>query len=261
MNLVWNPNEIDNYRRIGIGAGDRTLLWEFQGDKLFLIHHLCIHMQTLLRTCFAFALAVSSARTARADSTPTIPKRTAIAVLNFQIGKGVDPNIALLAAGRFRAHIVTIPKYDLIDKANMNRILEEQKLALKMCTRDDANCVISVGKQLAVREIVVGKINRLGEKYVLLIEHTDTETAKVKNSFSSVCACSDDQLLDQVDAVFAQFFLTKEAPVAQRVPTRNTLWWASGITFIAGAGISIAGYAQASSAVKDYEQPGIPPVS
>lgn len=192
-----------------------------------------------------------------AGQAPPNPGPTPIAVLDFQAASGAPTEAVLAMAAKVRAYIVDLENYTLIDKANMDKVLEEQKLALKFCSLSDSSCLLQVGKQLAVREIVTGRISQVGEKFFITIEHTDTQTAKLIHSFTDSCRCDEEELIEKADAIADDFFsgVPRKPRVRGEARVRPDILKIAGAAVLAGgAALAGAGYLQAMQARNDYEE-------
>jgi TolB-like protein len=201
----------------------------------------------------ALGLAVPAAA---ADKPPPKAAPTPIAVLDFQAASGAPTEAVQAMAAKVRAYIVDLENYSLIDKANMDKVLEEQKLALKFCALSDASCLLQVGKQLAVREIVTGRISQVGDKYFITIEHTDTQSARLLHSFTDSCRCDDEELIEKADAVADDFFSGAPRKARVRGDTRirpDVLKITGAAVLVGGGALAAAGYLKAMQARNDYE--------
>ena len=195
-------------------------------------------------------------RAEAAEKPPAKPAPTPIAVLDFQAASGAPTAAVQAMAAKVRAYIVDLESYTLIDKANMDKVLEEQKLALKFCTMSDSTCLLQVGKQLAVREIVTGRISQVGGKFFITIEHTDTQTAKLIHSFTDSCRCDEEELVQKADAVADDFFSGAPRKPRARGASRvrpDLLKIGGGAVLLGGGALAAVGYLQAMQARNDYE--------
>ncbi len=107
---------------------------------------------------FVLLLAVGMALPpmARADF-----QKTKIAVLDFQMqGEGYETkDMGAIVAEWFITALVKTGRFDVIERALLKKILEEQKLALSGVV--DAGSATQVGKLLGVKTIISGSVMRL----------------------------------------------------------------------------------------------------
>ena len=83
--------------------------------------------------------------------------------------------------------------YQVMDRSDMDKILLEQDFQHSgRC--DDMECIVKVGKILAVTKMVVGKVAKLGNTYRITLRLVDVESAMVDKIASESCTCPEDQL-------------------------------------------------------------------
>ncbi|MDI6640975.1 MAG: CsgG/HfaB family protein, partial [Elusimicrobiota bacterium] len=70
---------------------------------------------------------------------------------------------ASIVSDLLRTELVKIGKFKVLDRANMESILAEQKFQISGCT--DQECAVKIGKLLNVQQVVVGTFL---EKYYIL---------------------------------------------------------------------------------------------
>ncbi len=103
-------------------------------------------------------------------------RRELIAVLELE---GVDAKKAEVTAltERLREMLLKTGRYKMVDRSQLNRILDEQALQQVSCTGKD--CVVEVGRILGVQKIVTGKAVKLDENmWLISIMMVDVETAE-----------------------------------------------------------------------------------
>jgi len=81
--------------------------------------------------------------------------------------------------------LVKVKKYTIIDRANRDKILGEAGFQQTGCV--DERCTIEAGRILGVGKIVVGKITKLGEAYLVTLQLLNVETAAVETSAKELC--------------------------------------------------------------------------
>jgi len=93
--------------------------------------------------------------------------------------------------------LVKTKKYTVIDRANRDKILGEAGFQQTGCV--DERCTIEAGRILGVGKIVVGKITKLGETYLVVLQLLNVETAAVETSAKETCKkCKIDDLIGTV---------------------------------------------------------------
>ncbi|MEW6556283.1 MAG: PorV/PorQ family protein [Elusimicrobiota bacterium] len=113
---------------------------------------------------------------------PVIEKPTVqinIAVADFT-GNNVSQADATIVAGFLRTELVKIGYYNVIEKANMDKILAEAAFQQTGCTTSE--CAVQIGKLLNVREMVVGSLSKLMDTYFITVNLVEVETGKILKS-------------------------------------------------------------------------------
>ncbi|MBI5574334.1 MAG: PorV/PorQ family protein [Elusimicrobia bacterium] len=114
---------------------------------------------------------------------PLIPKttiQTNIAVADFG-GKNVSAADASIVADFLRTELVNSGVYNVIEKANMDKILAEAAFQQTGCTTSE--CAVQIGKLLNVKQMVVGSLSKLMDTYYITVNLVDVETSKIIASY------------------------------------------------------------------------------
>ena len=85
-----------------------------------------------------------------------------IAVIDFE-GKNVSKDDASALTDRLRATLFMTGKFVILEREKMDAILKEQGFQQSGCTSDA--CAVEVGQLLAVEQMVVGSISKVGQTY------------------------------------------------------------------------------------------------
>ncbi|OGS33509.1 MAG: hypothetical protein A2474_08745 [Elusimicrobia bacterium RIFOXYC2_FULL_34_12] len=104
---------------------------------------------------------------------------TNLAVADFS-SKNVSSSDASIVADFLRTELVNIGNFNVVEKTNMNKLLEEAAFQNTGCTTTE--CAIQIGKILNVRQIVVGSYSKLGNEYYLTINLVEVESGKILKS-------------------------------------------------------------------------------
>jgi curli biogenesis system outer membrane secretion channel CsgG len=100
-------------------------------------------------------------------SSPSFPGEPAlrvsdyIAVLDIKTDESVPKSIGSALSDALINEVVHAGTYNVIDRANRDRILKEQGFQQLECVKEE--CRVEAGKLLGVGKIVVGSITRLGQ--------------------------------------------------------------------------------------------------
>ncbi|MEW6040085.1 MAG: CsgG/HfaB family protein [Elusimicrobiota bacterium] len=107
------------------------------------------------------------------------PTKPTIAVAEFE-GQELSKTEMQGISEFIRTGLVNTDLFNVVDRRDMDRILEEQKFQVSGCTTQD--CVIKMGKLLNVQKIVTGKIIKMGGEYYVTANVLDVETGKISIS-------------------------------------------------------------------------------
>ena len=150
-----------------------------------------------------FFLLVSA--TAYAKDSNSNPKKTKIAVLNFE-AKGVNVNLADNLNELFLSKIHELNLYEVISGRDIKLILgyewEKQKLG---CT-DSEVCLAEIGGALGANKIVSGIIGKIGNKYLFSTKVIDVKTISVNNRHSESVEDDPAQLVDLIPKIISKLF-------------------------------------------------------
>jgi TolB-like protein len=125
----------------------------------------------------------ASSGVAQAQQAPKPPDgRQLVAVLDFE-ALGATKIEASAITDQVREGLLNGGAYRLVDRAQMDKVLEEQALQQQGCTTQE--CAVQVGKILGVRRLVTGKVTRVGSLWVLTATLIDVETAETLRAVSA----------------------------------------------------------------------------
>ncbi|OGS24896.1 MAG: hypothetical protein A2314_00110 [Elusimicrobia bacterium RIFOXYB2_FULL_50_12] len=103
-----------------------------------------------------------------------------LAIADFS-GKNVSQADASILTDFIRTELVTMGSYNVVEKANMDKILAEAAFQQTGCTTSD--CAVKIGKILNVQQMLVGSLSKLMDTYYITINIVDVETGKIIASF------------------------------------------------------------------------------
>lgn len=101
-----------------------------------------------------------------------------IAVLPFDFAGAVDSTTASAVTEFVQNAFSKQATYKVLERKQIQKVLKEQSFQLTGVTES----AVEAGKLLAVSKVVVGSINKLGEKYSLLMKLVDVKTGEVLKS-------------------------------------------------------------------------------
>lgn len=111
-------------------------------------------------------------RPAATDTRPTL------AILDLKAGEGVSRSMAAIASELLRTAMVKTQLFTVVDRSAIETILKEQALQRTgLCT--DSACAVRIGRLLAAQKMLIGSINRAGDRFILVGNIVDVEKARI----------------------------------------------------------------------------------
>ena len=101
--------------------------------------------------------------------------REYIAVIDFE-GINVSEGDAKALTQRLTSEMITLGLYQVLERSEMKRLLEEQKFQYSGCV--DLKCAVELGKMLGAKYMVVGSISKVGSTYSIDSRLIDVETSE-----------------------------------------------------------------------------------
>jgi hypothetical protein len=129
-----------------------------------------------------------------------------LAVLNFEAKSGVSNTEASTLSDRLRSMLVNSNVLMVIERSQMNTILEEQGFQQTGCTSTE--CIVEAGKLLNVQKMVSGAIGKLGQTYTIDLALISVETAQIEESYYRNYKGEIDGLLEVMESITNQIVQT-----------------------------------------------------
>ena len=117
-----------------------------------------------------------------------------IAVFDLQITGDLDKNISHPLTESIRRALVLSGKYEVMDRGNMNKILEENRNFKYLECPDKV--LLMQENSLAWEKFVVGSVGIIGKTYLLSLSLINAQTGKIENAAEDKCKCEVDGLID-----------------------------------------------------------------
>ncbi|HRV42215.1 MAG TPA: CsgG/HfaB family protein [Syntrophales bacterium] len=105
------------------------------------------------------------------------PPRSSVAVLDFE-GIGVDIHIGKAVSEIIRTALVGIPRFQVVERAQINQALSEQQFQ-KSGVIDDKSAV-KIGKIVGADLIIIGSVVKIGNAYTINSRMIDVQTGEAK---------------------------------------------------------------------------------
>lgn len=119
-----------------------------------------------------------------------------VAVMDLTEKTGVEVGTGALLADLVRGELYLSRQVRLVDRANMERIMAEQRIQMSGLT-DETAVGVEVGKLLGVQFVWTGSVGRLGNQYILSLQVVNVNTAQVER-FTQLRKGSMDELADSI---------------------------------------------------------------
>ena len=119
--------------------------------------------------------------------------REYIAIIDFE-GISVSEADAKALTQRLTSEMIALEMYQVLERSEMKRLLEEQKFQYSSCV--DTKCAVEIGKMLGAKYMVVGSISKVGSTYSIDSRLIDVETSESYASGSYSHRGDIDKLMD-----------------------------------------------------------------
>ncbi len=117
-------------------------------------------------------------RTDAGNCQETIPLM--VGVLDFETNQVTDSD-ARTIADRMRIYLNRSDVFEVLERRQMNEILEEQGFQLSgACDTDE--CVIQVGRIIGARKMIAGSVSRVGKVFSLQVRIIDVSTGRIEET-------------------------------------------------------------------------------
>ncbi len=121
-------------------------------------------------------------------------EKQTVAILDFE-GLGISQHEAQLLTNRLRTLLVQSKSYNVIERGQMEQILEEQNFQLSGCTSQE--CAVEVGQLLGAQRIMTGSIGKIGETFTVDLRIINVETSEIVRTASYDIRGEIDQMLTE----------------------------------------------------------------
>ena len=124
--------------------------------------------------------------------------RILVAVLDFE-KRDVGEAEAIVITDYLRSEMINSGYFKVLERSAIDSILQELNFQQSGCT--DASCAVEVGKILAVRKMIVGRLSKVNGKYYITARVVDVETSEIESSESIEAAETLDGLKKNLGAL------------------------------------------------------------
>jgi len=100
-----------------------------------------------------------------------------LAVLTFDVRKGISNTDAATLSDRLRTELVNLEVFTVLERGQMYAILQEQGFNQTGCTTSE--CAVEAGRLLGVETMVAGVVGKVGDVLTIDVRVFDVETGKI----------------------------------------------------------------------------------
>ena len=185
-----------------------------------------------------------------------------VAILDLE-GRGISALEAATLTDRLRSEMVTVGAFVVVERGQMEMLLEEQGFQQTGCT--SAECAVEVGKLLGVQKMITGSIGKLGKLYTVDARMFDVQTGEIERVSKREHRGGIEGLIDLLEVVTKDLagieeVIVAEQPAKEEKPKKKgggrwLLW--GGLLATVGAGAAYA-ISQEEAAVAGDQLP-VPP--
>jgi WD40 repeat protein len=126
------------------------------------------------------------------DLAPWTAAPVAVALVGLAGAGGVGPDAATVLGDTVRAALLKTGRVTLIDRANTNKILAEQRFQMSGAVSPES--AVSLGRLLGAKALASGTVSKLGEVYTVSLTLTDVETGHVLGTAQEQARCGEEDL-------------------------------------------------------------------
>lgn len=108
-----------------------------------------------------------------------------IAILELQVRGGLSEYEAAILTDKVRESLYNTGRFTVLDRSSVDDILKELGFSQSGCTTNE--CIISVGRMLSAKYMVIGSVGTIGSTYNLALKMIDVETGTISNIATLDC--------------------------------------------------------------------------
>lgn len=132
------------------------------------------------------------------DAIPAASSKVTAAVLDFE-GAGINKMEAVTLTQRLGSELVKTNALIIVERNQMNEIMEEQGFQQSGCT--SAECAAEIGALLGVQKMITGSFGKIGNTYTIDARMFSVETGQTEKTVTKTYKGEVDDLLTQIEIV------------------------------------------------------------
>ncbi len=150
-------------------------------------------------------------------------KKVRIAVFDLETQSGISKSDALAISDTLRAEIVKTEAFEVIQRKQLEKILQEAKFQVAgLTSEEDKNHRVELGKLLNVNMAIIGSINNVFDKISINIFMIDLVSGK--NIMAETETCSKDMVFEKIKEIAGEIsykITGKNTPNAENLTENN----------------------------------------
>jgi len=115
-----------------------------------------------------------------------------IAILNLE-PVSISNSESITLSDRLRSELVNSGAFTVIERSEVDEILQEQGFQNSGCTSDE--CAVEIGKLLNIDRICAGSVGKVGSLYTIALRMIDIETGQIVVTVNEDCRCPIEEVL------------------------------------------------------------------
>lgn len=125
-------------------------------------------------------------------------EKESVAVMDME-GRGISTIEAQTLTDRMRSELVRTGAVMVVERGQMQTILDEQDFQLAGCTSDE--CAVEIGQLLGVTMMITGSVGKIGSTYTLDLRTIDIETGAIASTMTRNYRGEIDGLLTEIEHI------------------------------------------------------------
>ena len=138
--------------------------------------------------------------------------REYIAIIDFE-GINVTGDDAKALTQRLNSEIIALEAYQVVERSEMKRLLDEQKFQYSGCV--EIACAVDIGKLIGAKYMVVGSVSKIGRAYSLDSRMISVETGESYISAKYTSQEGIETLLEGMTAIAHQLCEIPYKPISK----------------------------------------------
>lgn len=135
---------------------------------------------------------VEEKKTFKQATEKRVPDRTRVVIYDFDAESNLRV-VALILTEALREELYNIGRFELVNREDLSKVTQEIKL--KESGLVDEKEAVTIGSFLGAKESITGRLNSLGNLYIISAKRTDIQTLKTKSLGSIRCSKGNEEEL------------------------------------------------------------------